>query len=42
MADPTAYGLDRCVFREDKDIIDNQVVSFVLDNGVRGNFYLAM
>ena len=41
-ADPTAYGLDRCVFREDKDIIDNQVVSFVLDNGVRGNFYLAV
>lgn len=42
MADPTAYGLDRCVFRTDKDIIDNQVASFVLDNGVRGTFYLAM
>lgn len=41
-ADPTAYGLDRCVFRADKDIVDNQVVSFVLDNGVRGTFYLAM
>lgn len=42
LADPTAYGLDHCVFREDKDIVDNQVVSFVLDNGVRGTFYLAM
>lgn len=41
-ANPTAYGLDRCVFRADKDIVDNQVVSFVLDNGVRGTFYLAM
>lgn len=40
--DPTAYGLDRCVFRTDKDIVDNQVVSFVLDNGTRGTFYLAM
>ena len=40
--DPTAYGLDRCVFRADKDIVDNQVVSFVLDNGVRGTFYLGM
>jgi len=42
MTDPTAYGLDRCVFRADKDIVDNQVVSFVLDNAVRGTFYLAM
>ncbi|MGD9880575.1 MAG: Gfo/Idh/MocA family oxidoreductase [Reyranella sp.] len=41
-ADPSAYGLDLCVFRTDKDIVDNQVVSFVLDNGVRGTFYLAM
>ncbi len=41
-ADPTAYGLDRCVFRTDKDIVDNQVVSFVLENGVRGTFHLAM
>jgi predicted dehydrogenase len=41
-ADPTAYGLDRCVFRMDKDIVDNQVVSFVLDTGTRGTFYLAM
>lgn len=42
MADPTFFGLDRCVFRDDKDIVDNQVVSFVLDCGVRGNFYLAV
>lgn len=42
LADPTAYGLDRCVFRTDKDIVDNQVVSFVLDSGVRGTFYLAV
>ncbi|OYZ94497.1 MAG: hypothetical protein B7Y08_11515 [Rhodospirillales bacterium 24-66-33] len=42
LADPTAYGLDRCVFRADKDIVDNQVVSFVLDTGVRGTFFLAM
>lgn len=41
-ADPTAFGLDRCVYRDDKDIIDNQVVSFELDNGTRGTFYLAM
>lgn len=39
---PTAYGLDRCVFRTDKDIVDNQVVSFVLDTGVRGTFHLAV
>jgi predicted dehydrogenase len=41
-ADPTAYGLDRCVFHPDKDIVDNQVVSFELDNGTRGSFLLAM
>lgn len=41
-ADPTAYGLDRCVFREDKDIVDNQVVSFELERGTRGTFHLAM
>lgn len=41
MANPTAHGLDRCVFRADKDIVDNQIVSFVLDTGVRGTFYLA-
>lgn len=41
-ANPTAYGLDRCVFRTDKDIVDNQVVSFVLDTGTRGTFYLAV
>jgi predicted dehydrogenase len=39
-ADPTAYGLDRCVFHLDKDIVDNQVVSFELDNGTRGSFSL--
>lgn len=42
LADPTGYGLDRCVFRMDKDIVDNQVVSFVLDTGVRGTFFLAV
>jgi predicted dehydrogenase len=41
-ADPTAYGLDRCVFHPDKDIIDNQVVSFLLDTGTRGSFHLSM
>ncbi len=41
-ADPSAYELDRCVFRSGRDIVDNQVVSFVMDNGTRGSFYLAM
>jgi predicted dehydrogenase len=41
-ANPTAYGLDRCVFHPDKDIVDNQVVSFELDNGTHGSFSLAM
>jgi predicted dehydrogenase len=41
-ADPSAYNLDRCVFRDDIDIVDNQVVSFELQNGVRGTFSLAM
>lgn len=41
-ADPTAYGLDRCVFHPDKDIVDNQVVSFELNNGTRGSFSLTM
>jgi hypothetical protein len=41
-ADPTAYGLDRCVFRLDDPIVDNQVVSFELENGTRGTYYLAM
>ncbi len=40
--DPTAYGLDRCVFHAGKDIVDNQVVSFELDSGIRGTFYLAV
>ncbi|WP_295145762.1 Gfo/Idh/MocA family oxidoreductase [uncultured Reyranella sp.] len=41
-ADPSAYGLDRCVFRQDDSIVDNQVVSFELESGVRGTYYLAM
>jgi predicted dehydrogenase len=40
--DPTAYGLDRCVFHADKDIVDNQVVSFELDTGARGSFHLSV
>jgi predicted dehydrogenase len=39
---PTAFGLDRCVYRADKDIVDNQVVSFELESSARGTFYLAM
>lgn len=41
-ADPSAYGLDRCVFRMDETIVDNQVVSFEMENGTRGTYYLAM
>jgi predicted dehydrogenase len=41
-ADPSAYGLDRCVFRLDNRIVDNQVVSFELESGTRGTYYLAM
>ncbi len=41
-ADPSAFGLDRCVFRLDESIVDNQVVSFELENGTRGTYYLAM
>jgi len=41
-ADPSAYGLDICAYRDDKDIVDNQVVSFELDSGVRGTFHLSM
>jgi predicted dehydrogenase len=41
-ANPTAFGLDRCVFHSDKDIVDNQVVSFELDNGTRGSFSLGV
>jgi predicted dehydrogenase len=37
-ADPSAFGLDRCVFRDDIDIVDNQVVAFELANGTRGTF----
>jgi predicted dehydrogenase len=39
--DPTAFSLDRCVYRADKDVVDNQVVSFELESGARGTFYLA-
>ncbi len=41
-ADPSAFGLDRCVFRLDDPIVDNQVVSFEMENGTRGTYYLAM
>ena len=41
-ADPTAFGLDICVFAPDKDIVDNQIVAFELANGARGSFGLAM
>ena len=41
-ADPSAHGLDRCVFRLDESIVDNQVVSFEMENGTRGTYYLAM
>jgi predicted dehydrogenase len=41
-ADPSAFGLDRCVFGTHKDIVDNQVVAFELDNEVRGSFTLSV
>jgi predicted dehydrogenase len=41
-ADPARFGLDLCVFAEDKDIVDNQVVNFELRNGARGTFTLAV
>jgi len=41
-ADPTAFGLDRCVFGGGKDIVDNQIVLFETSVGVRGVFSLAM
>lgn len=40
--DPTAYGLDRCVFGMDNKIVDNQVVAFELESGARGTYHLAM
>jgi len=40
--DPTAFGLDRCVFGGDKDIVDNQVVMFRMNTGALGVFTLAM
>jgi len=39
---PTLYGLDRCVFNSEKDIVDSQVVAFELETGTRGTFTLAM
>ena len=41
-ADPTRFGLDRCVFSSDKDTIDNQVLAFEMENEVRGTFALAV
>lgn len=41
-ADPSAFGLDRCVFGLDNKIIDNQVVAFELESGVRGTYHLAV
>ncbi|MEO8926475.1 MAG: Gfo/Idh/MocA family oxidoreductase [Caulobacteraceae bacterium] len=41
-ADPTAFGLDICVFGGDKNIVDNQVVAFEMEGGARGSFALAM
>lgn len=41
-ADPTAFGLDRCVFGLDKEIVDNQVVTFEMENRARGSYFLAM
>jgi predicted dehydrogenase len=40
--EPTAHGLDRCVFRADQDIVDNQLVSFELASGSRGTFHLTV
>lgn len=40
--DPARYGLDLCVFADDKDIVDNQVVNFELRNETRGTFTLSM
>jgi hypothetical protein len=39
---PSRYGLDRCVFHGDKDIVDHQIVSFELDSGTQGTFHLSM
>jgi predicted dehydrogenase len=41
-ADPTAFGLDICVFGEGHDIVDNQVVAFEMAGGARGVFSLGM
>lgn len=41
-ADPTAFGLDACVFTPEPEIVDNQVVAFELASGARGSFSLAM
>lgn len=39
---PDLYGVDECVYTEDKDIIDNQVVILEWDHGVRATFTLQM
>ena len=41
-ADPTAFGLDICVFGEGHDIVDSQVVAFEMAGGSRGVFSLGM
>lgn len=41
-ADPTAHGLDVCVFGDDSDIVDRQVVAFEMASGAQGVFSLAM
>ncbi|MEO7027637.1 MAG: Gfo/Idh/MocA family oxidoreductase [Caulobacteraceae bacterium] len=41
-ADPTAHGLDVCVFGDDSDLVDRQVVAFEMASGAQGVFSLAM
>lgn len=41
-ANPSAFGLDRCVFDAQNDIVDNQIVSFEMASGARGSHYLAV
>ncbi len=41
-ADPAAHGLGGCVFGENGDLVDRQVVAFELVSGVQGSFTLAM
>jgi predicted dehydrogenase len=42
IANPTAFGLDRCVYSPEADLVDNQVVMFEFENGLRGAFTLTM